>query len=253
MIGQPLSLRILSYNIHKGFGNGIRKYTLEQMREEIRKIHPDMIFLQEVQGQHDGHKKRITNWPDASQFEYLAEELWPHFSYGKNVVYTEGHHGNAILSKFPILSWENIDVSQNPFEHRGLLHAVIRVSEDLPPLHAICAHLGLFESDRKKQVIQLVHRIESMVPKKDLVIAAGDFNDWRGNVSQPLFDDLGLNEAFLKLQGKHAKTFPSWLPVMRLDRVYYRGFDAISAACLDTPPWDTLSDHAALAVELVAI
>ncbi len=38
-----------------------------------------------------------------SQFAFLADEIWPHFAYGKNAIYSAGHHGNAILSKHPIL------------------------------------------------------------------------------------------------------------------------------------------------------
>ncbi|MEO5969769.1 MAG: endonuclease/exonuclease/phosphatase family protein [Bdellovibrionia bacterium] len=251
MADQSLQLKILSYNIHKGFSGGIAKYTLEKIRREIRILHPDLIFLQEVQGQHEGHKKRIPSWSDVPQFEYLAEDLWPHHTYGKNAVYSQGHHGNAILSKFPILSWENLDISQNRFETRGFLHAVIELPGSSVPLHALCTHLGLFESDRKKQLKQLTNRIESVVPKGDLLIACGDFNDWRENASQSLVHDLGFQEAFLSLHGRHAKTFPSWLPVMRLDRIYFRGFTPVSAICMNHSPWDSLSDHVALSADLL--
>jgi len=243
-------LRILSYNIHKGFSGNIRKYTLGQMRDQIRKIHPDLIFLQEVHGHHSGHQKNIRKWPDGSQFEFLAENLWPHFTYGKNAIYTKGHHGNAILSKFPILYWENIDISENRFEKRGLLHTIIQISKKHPPLHAVCTHLGLFENDRKKQLDQLSHRIKKIVPNNDLLVVAGDFNDWRGKASVPLIKRTGLKEAFMECHGRYAKTFPAFFPFLTLDRIYFRGFDVLSAHCLSEPPWDSLSDHAPLNVEL---
>ncbi len=250
------ALRVLSYNIHKGFSGGIPKFTLHLMKEQIQKIHPDLIFLQEVHGEHTGHRRRIKNYPVESQIEYLAEKTWPHFSYGKNVVYQEGHHGNAILSKFPIVSWENLDVSQNRFERRGILHAVI----DLPnlnlgkskPVHVLCTHLGLFEMDRKKQLARLIQRAKSHIPDGDPVIAAGDFNDWRRAATSPLAKELELEEAFLRLHGSHAKTFPSWLPALCLDRVYSRGFEVLQAQRLDAPEWSALSDHLPLWVEFVA-
>ena len=68
----------------------------------MRILQPDVIFLQEVLGHHEVHKKRVNSWPEQSQFEYLAHELWPHFAYGKNAVYTDGHHGNAILESIPL-------------------------------------------------------------------------------------------------------------------------------------------------------
>jgi endonuclease/exonuclease/phosphatase family metal-dependent hydrolase len=242
-------LKILSYNIHKGFSGGLAKYTLHEMREEIRRLHPDLIFLQEVHGHHGGHKKRIKNWADGSQFEFIAEGLWPHFSYGKNSVYPKGHHGNAILSKFPILSWENSDISKHRFERRGLLHAVIQISKSLPPLHAVCVHLGLFESGRQKQLKELTKRIVSMVPKKNLLVAAGDFNDWNEKAT-PSMNKLGLRDAYFKVHGEHARTFPSFFPVLKLDRIYCRGFEISLAEVLSRPPWNKLSDHAALHVNL---
>jgi endonuclease/exonuclease/phosphatase family metal-dependent hydrolase len=246
-----MSFRVFSYNIHKGFSGGRKRYTLDRMREAIRKLNPDLLFLQEVHGQHDRHQKNIKNWPLGSQFEYLAEELWPHFSYGKNVVYGSGHHGNAILSKFPILHWENMNVSQNRFERRGILHAVLEappVRGHKKPLHAFCIHLGLFEGDRQKQLQQIMGRITSSVGSQAPLIAAGDFNDWRETANRGLVDQLGLAEAFHQLHGSHARTFPSWLPAIRLDRVYFRGLEVLEAQCLKSPPWNMLSDHTPLEV-----
>src|SRR5665213_3483852 len=111
-----LKLKVLTYNIHKGFSAGNSEYVLEQMREAIRSVNADLVFLQEILGEHKKHQKRISNWPEDSQFEFLANAVWPHHAYGKNAIYTQGHHGNAVLSKFPIAHWENLDVSSNRLE-----------------------------------------------------------------------------------------------------------------------------------------
>ena len=243
-------LRVLSYNIHKGFSSGNRRFVLGKIRESIRKIHADLVFLQEVQGEHEGHRASVKDWPATSQFEFLADEIWPHYAYGKNAVYAAGHHGNAILSKYPILFSENIDVSTNRFESRGLLHVKIALPDEEHPVHAICVHLGLREGDRGLQVRRICERIESHVPHREPVIIAGDFNDWRSRATAPLKTTLGANEAFEQLHGSHARTFPCWLPALKLDRVYFRGLDVKRAELLDGPPWNELSDHAALSVEL---
>ena len=57
----------------------------------------------------------------------MADALWPQFAYGRNAVYPHGHHGNAVLSKFPILRYENRDVSISGPEKRALLHCVLDV------------------------------------------------------------------------------------------------------------------------------
>jgi endonuclease/exonuclease/phosphatase family metal-dependent hydrolase len=245
----PKHLKVLSYNIHKGFSTNNRKFVLHRIREAIRETHADLVLLQEVQGEHEEHRKRVSNWPLQTQFEFLADEIWPHFAYGKNAVYASGHHGNAILSKYPISFWENIDISTNRMESRGLLHSVIEVP-GTGRVHVMCLHLGLFEADRVRQTTSLCDRIESHVPQDEPLLIAGDFNDWKTRVTARLHQRLQIDEVFLKLRGKHARTFPSWLPALRLDRIYYRGMKPRLADCLTGKPWNELSDHIALYTEL---
>jgi endonuclease/exonuclease/phosphatase family metal-dependent hydrolase len=242
-------LRVLSYNIHKGFTMGNRGFVLKRIREAIRTVHADLVFLQEVLGHHEEHGRKIEDWPTSPQFEFLADELWPHFAYGKNAVYTSGHHGNAILSKFPFSFWENIDISTNRLERRGLLHGVIEVPHRKKPLHAICVHLGLLETERMSQIESLSSRIDSLVPHDEPLVIGGDFNDWRGRVSAPLEKKVEVKEVFQTVHGAHARTFPSWLPALRLDRIYYRNLLPRSARTLGDRPWSQLSDHLALYAE----
>ena len=242
-------MRVFSYNIHKGFTVSNRGFVLAEIRRAIRELAPDILFLQEVVGEHRGHQRRVQDWPIESQFEYLAEALWPHFAYGRNAVYDEGHHGNAILSKYPILNWENEDVSTNSLERRGLLHAVVRPYEDCPDLHLICVHFGLFERDRALQARRLCSRIRRTVTFGQGVVVAGDFNDWALKLS-PLFrHEIGLQEAYYVRHGHHARTFPAGMPVFRLDRIYFQGLESRHARVLHREPWRSLSDHAPLLVD----
>lgn len=243
-----MKLRVLTYNIHKGFSTSNSKFVLKQIKASITEAHADLVCLQEVVGDHTAHAEKWEDWPDTSQFEYLADETWSHFAYGKNAVYTEGHHGNAILSKFPILSWENQDVSFNQIERRGLLHTVIELPHAFP-LHAFSLHLGLFEKDRTNQLNQLCDRILALVPDGAPLIIAGDFNDWRMNASDLLVYRLGLKEAFLETKGKHARSFPSIWPALSLDRIYYRGLQCEAVKVLKGGIWNQLSDHLPLMAE----
>ena len=135
-------------------------------------------------------------------------------------------------------------------EKRGLLHGVIDIPWSDKPLHAICVHLGLFESERSTQVRSLCDRIENHISDDEPLIIGGDFNDWRGRASGALSESHELQEAFQSVHGIHARTFPSWLPALRLDRIYYRGLNVMKARCLNEEPWNQLSDHAALVAEL---
>lgn len=240
-------IKILTYNIHKGFNAGNTTYALKTIKQSIQKTHADLVFLQEVIGDHRKHDHHMDDWINSSQFEYLADQTWPHFSYGKNALYTEGHHGNAILSKYPIHFTENEDVSFSKIERRGLLHATIEHGGHT--LHAFCVHLGLFEKDRHRQVLRLCARISKMVPPEASIIIAGDFNDWRKSTSEVLKTKLQLKEAFMEVKGRYAMTFPSWFPCLSLDRVYYRNLKCTSAKIMNGDLWRKQSDHLPLLVE----
>lgn len=235
------SFSLITYNIHKGFGVGAIRFLLPEMRTAIAGLNPDFVFLQEVQGRHTKREKRIVSWPDAPQFAYIAENIWPYYIYAKNAVYQSGHHGNAILSKYPFASFDNINLSTIHRASRGILHAQLDINGSL--VHLLCIHLGLFKGERITQCKALIKRIVDMVPQNEPLLMAGDFNDWRTIISKILADDLGIEEAFLTVEGQHARSFPAIRPALCVDRVYYRGVRVQEVACLQGKPWRMLSDH----------
>jgi endonuclease/exonuclease/phosphatase family metal-dependent hydrolase len=243
-------IRILSYNIHKGLSPFGVRFVLSQMRDAIRTTNADIVFLQEVVGHHRLQPIIRPQWPSESQFEYLADKIWPHFAYGKNAVSRIGNHGNAILSKYPIHFFENLDISTNALESRGLLHAVITPYSDSPPIHLFNVHLDLLHRGRSRQAIHIVKRISSHVPPDSPFILAGDFNDWSQKMSNLIVHETGLKEAYSAYHGSYAKTFPSFYPVLSLDRVYFRNCSITGAQHLRESPWRDLSDHLPLLIEI---
>ena len=244
-----MSIKVLTYNIHKGFTMGNMRFILHEIRESLRHVDADVVFLQEIHGERHISKNRFDHWPTNSQFEYLADEVWHHHAYGKNAIYKAGHHGNAILSKYPFIEWENIDVSIMKKASRSLLHGTIQIPNSEKKVHIICIHLGLFERERENQLITLSERIASHVPADEPLIIAGDFNDWRGNAERHLHEDLGVKEVFKETYGSHARTFPARFPVLSMDRIYYRGLEVVGSSHLQGQPWQRLSDHTPLFAE----
>ncbi len=244
------SLSIASYNIHKGMSFFNRRVVLHDVRERLHGINADIVFLQEVQGLHEHRAGRHGNWPAGPQHEFLSNGNWQGMAYGRNAVYEHGHHGNAILSRYPVLKSENIDISAHVFETRGMLHCELDVPGLCEPLHAICLHLALNEAGRKKQVRQLAERIRAVVPDAAPLIIAGDFNDWRRRSCGYLGQELGLREVFDLAHGQPARSFPAALPMLSLDRIYVRGFSVETANVLHGLHWRRLSDHAALTAQL---
>ncbi len=235
------ALSIVTYNIHKGFGVGKIRFLLPQMKEAIQALTPDIVFLQEVQGKNERQERRVSRWPQESQFKFLAKECWPYYAYGKNATYQAGHHGNAILSRYPIVDHENINVSKITRASRSLLHATIDINGEI--IHLLCVHLGLFKEERIKQVAKLSERIIQHIPSDAPLILAGDFNDWRKELLTDLEHRLGLKEALKEISGDHAKSFPAITPALHTDRIYYRGVTLMTADCLRGKPWRLLSDH----------
>jgi endonuclease/exonuclease/phosphatase family metal-dependent hydrolase len=245
-----MKLHIATYNIHKGFSHFNRRMMIHELRDHLRLLDADIIFLQEVQGQHHEHATRFQNWPEEPQYEFLADQVWNDYAYGRNAVYDHGHHGNAILSRYPIRSAENEDVSYHRRESRGLLHCEIELPGASEALHCICVHLALTERGRRHQVGALIERLHREVPASAPLVVAGDFNDWRNLVGRRLAASFGLREALADRWGRPARSFPSGLPFLRLDRIYVRGFEVHRSEVHRGPSWSRLSDHAALSAHL---
>jgi len=242
--GGALQLRLLTVNIHKGYNAFIRRDMLHELREAVRAVDSDLVFLQEVEGRAG---------TAGAQYEFLADTLWPEHAYGRNAVTGGQDHGNAVLSRLPILRSRNHDVSLPGAEPRGLLHCVL-LRPDFGPgpsseLHVMCVHHGLHTAHQRHQLTRLCETVMSEVPADAPLIVAGDFNDWRQQ-ADGLLAACGLHEVFRSALGQHARTFPARWPLLRLDRIYVRGVVAARPLLMPRLPWSRLSDHAPLAAEI---
>lgn len=261
-----MKLRIATYNIHKGVSSLGSMPRIHALKQALASMEADILFLQEVQGRHDKHATRHASlWPEQAQHQFLAGDSHQAV-YGMNSVYDHGHHGNALLSRFPVLSSSNRDVSDHAFESRGILHCVVQTPKG--DVHCYVVHLGLFARSRKRQTEALIEAVDASAPHGAPVIIAGDFNDWTNQLSDALRNRLGVTEVFdsnlpargfgsylriLSGRGPRqmpARTFPAALPWLRLDRIYVRGFDIASAQVLHGALWAKLSDHAPVVAAL---
>lgn len=181
-------VRVVSYNIHKGRSVTGGRESLADLRLGLYGLRPDLLFLQEVQGR---NQQRTSL--DA-QHESLAAALRMQAAYGCNAVRAATDHGNALLSRYPILYFENQDISDHRLEQRGLLHGVVQVGD--ANVHCVVVHLGLLARGRSRQVQALVDRIRRLVPDSEPLLVAGDFNDWTNRLAPLFVQQLGLVEVF---------------------------------------------------------
>jgi endonuclease/exonuclease/phosphatase family metal-dependent hydrolase len=235
-------IRVLTLNAHQGFHAQRRRPALIRMRDALRASLADLVFLQEIGAVSAAE-------PAAEQYEVLADGMWPQYAYGRNAVATGGHHGNALLSKYPIDSWRNVDASVGEAEPRGFLHCAIGLPGGGEFLHAVCLHLALREDHRRRQVAALLELVARDVPPGAPLIVAGDFNDWRSHAHRLLVREARLVEVHAAANGRPARTFPARLPCLRLDRIYVRNIRH-RPVTVRAGDWQALSDHLPLAAEL---
>ncbi|MBG9388144.1 endonuclease/exonuclease/phosphatase family protein [Caenimonas aquaedulcis] len=235
--------RIATYNIHKGVqGMGpVRRLEIHNIGHAVEQLDADVVCLQEVRKLHRQEEKYFKRWPELPQAEFLAPEGYESV-YRTNATTAHGEHGNALLSRWPVVSHAHEDVSDHRFEQRGLLHVHVQV--DRKPIHVIVMHLGLIAGSRLRQVERLGQYIEREIPKKEALVVAGDLNDW-GCKLRPAMNKLGLRD----FVGERQFTFPSRLPLTQLDFVYSRGLEPVGVHIPRGRIWWRMSDHLPLIAE----
>jgi endonuclease/exonuclease/phosphatase family metal-dependent hydrolase len=246
------TLRVATYNIHKGVrGIGPRKrLEIHNLGLAVESFDADLVFLQEVRLFHTREARRFQRtsfgWPADGQAEFLAPVGYES-AYRTNAVTRHGEHGNALLSRWPIGDVAQHDVSDHRFEQRGLLH--VPVAWNGETVHTVVVHFGLAHASRVRQVARLADFIERQVPRDEMLVVAGDFNDWGEKLDAPMAE-IGLGRASAVSPDAARATFPSLMPVFALDRFYLRGVRCRSTMVPRGLTWARMSDHLPLVAEL---
>ena len=236
-------LRVATYNIHKGVqGLGPRRrLEIHNLGHAVEQLDADVVCLQEVRKLHRREAKYFTHWPELPQADFLAPAGYEAI-YRTNAVTRHGEHGNALLSRWPVIGHQHEDMSDHRFEQRGLLHSELMVHDT--PVHVVVCHLGLIRASRERQVAQLKRFVQREVPAGAPLLIAGDFNDW-GNMVQRELANIGLHS----FKGASQSTFPSRLPLVQLDYVFARGLEPLGAQVPRGRIWWRMSDHLPLIAE----
>lgn len=240
------SLRIATYNIHKGVqGLGLAKrLEIHNLGHAVEQFDADIVCLQEVRSHHRKLEAQLSRWPQMGQADFLAPEGYE-VVYRTNAVTRHGEHGNAVLSRWPVAAHQHEDMSDHRLEQRGLLH--VEVQCDSRPVHVLVVHLGLIRASRIRQLAQLQRFIRREVPSDAPLVVAGDFNEWGALVHDAL-NSLGLRHAPATHRQRLA-TFPSRMPLVQLDHIYVRGLEPLFSVVPRGRIWRQMSDHLPLISE----
>lgn len=239
-----MHFRLMTYNIHKGIGGVDRRYRPERVIETIAHCRPDIVFLQEVD--HGVPRSR-----HHEQTGLLGDALdMPHRAYQRNVALTEGHYGNAILSRFPLSDVHHVELTV-PLKkrRRGLAaHCRVRFGGHSRTILLFNFHLGLAAFERRIQLRRILNcNYLKRTHKNTPVIAAGDYNDVWGNLGAQMMEPADFTPAVGRIN-----TFPAVLPMRPLDRVYFRGDLSVDHGFASrTQVARRASDHLPLVVEFI--
>lgn len=206
------TIRIATYNIHKCVGID-RKFSPERIAEVLREVDADVIALQEVLCHSNASRRE-------NQARFIAEELKMDFRHGENRQIKNGLYGNAVLSRLPLKTHENFDISVRKYEPRGCLWTEINLNAR-KTLQFFNVHLGTSFFERRRQVHNLF--AEHVLDDKRFSgkrIIAGDFNEWTSGLTTKIFKSK-FEAVDAKLHLGRARTFPGIAPIFHLDHIYF--------------------------------
>lgn len=198
------NLTVATYNVHSSVGRD-RKCDPDRILAVLAEINPDIVALQEVCHHH-------TATAHGDQFAYFRDRTGMHAVTGLNLMFGRRPFGNALLSRWPIVSVRRIDLSVYGREPRGAIDADIDVNGH--KLRVIATHLGLGPGERRRQV----ERIANLLNGRDDVptLVMGDFNVF--GRQRRLLHQIGAPLA----RKDCPASFPARMPLLGLDRIWTR-------------------------------
>jgi endonuclease/exonuclease/phosphatase family metal-dependent hydrolase len=226
-------MRLMTYNIHKGVGTD-RRYRLDRIVAVIAAEEPDLICLQEVD--HNCRRSRRDNQPALLAERFGATACL----YQLNAPHGEGGYGNLLLSRWPLREVRSVALRHRRRTPRGAQMAVVEAPEG--PLHLVHVHFGLSERERRWQAVQLLEHPDFLTAAHLPTLIAGDFNDWRNQLGKRCFLPQGFHHA--TSPPRRFRTFPAFLALAAIDKIYYRGpLQGVATRVVRRRPARRASDH----------
>jgi endonuclease/exonuclease/phosphatase family metal-dependent hydrolase len=207
--------RIVTYNVRRCVGND-RRLDVGRIADVLAGLEPDVVALQEL----DVGRARTGHVDQAGE---IAERLdmVPHFNPAMAV--EKELYGDAILSAHPetlIQAGPLPGYGRLPqLEPRGALWIEVRIGDR--PVQVINTHLGLVPREQQQQARHLAGPSWLEHPRcKGPVILLGDFNATAVSVVYRTLTAKLEPARNLAPRRLPTATFPSQLPVLRIDHLF---------------------------------
>lgn len=203
-----MRVRIATYNVHSCVGTDGR-LDLPRVAEAIAALGAQVVLLQEV-------GDALGRWPAMNQAEQLALACRMEHVVAYTMPAEPWGYGNAVLTTLAIDATDRFDLSVARKEPRGCVRVRLRAGGQA--LTVIGIHLGLSRRERQQQIAGLIH---GGACAGGALVVGGDFNDFPPGPTAELARHRFVDAARARRDPRG--TFPSRMPIFRLDRLYARG------------------------------
>jgi endonuclease/exonuclease/phosphatase family metal-dependent hydrolase len=234
---EPLTLRVMTFNIHHGEGIDGR-LDLERIARVITDARADLVGLQEVDRGVERTQRRDLP-TELARLTGLAVR------FESNLPHQGGEYGNAVLSRFPVKTSRNTRFrAPRAGEQRGFQEVTVQVGGR--ELLFINTHLDFRSGDEERLASVDELRLAVTAAGSKPVIAAGDFNAVPGSAPILRLAEF-LRDAWPAVGKGQGFTIPVRKPARRIDYLWYTpgALTPMSAAVIST----NASDHLPVVVE----
>lgn len=232
--GDQRPITALSYNIHRAIGtDGV--HSPERITAALAAANCDIIGLQEVDWAAEDEL------PSTTRLDAFAVQYGYAVVKGPNLMDHRGHYGNMLLTRLPIVSSQQIDLSVAGREPRSAIDATLRTHTGT--LQVIVTHFGLGWRERRFQAAAVARQLVQSTKRPGLIL--GDLNEWVpfSPALRPLLRQCTFASPFA--------TYPARWPLLRLDRIMLANFaGTVSVRVIREGLTRMASDHLPLRVEL---
>ena len=225
-------------NVHKGFTTFNRRFMLHELREAVRGVAADLVFLQEVQGSHQRHAQRVANFRRCRITNFWPTRSGRNTPTGATRCMTTATTATPCCRSFPSRITKT---TTSPSGAGAARHAALRPAAAGPPPAGacVCVHLGLQESHRQQQLQRVCDLINSFSGRRARG-AGGRFQRLAPpRPRRAAAREAGLEEVFVHAFGRAVRTFRHRCRCWRCNRIYVRNAAVHAPLELPRKPWDS--------------
>lgn len=164
---QEYHLRLMTYNLRFG-----ELASMEQIGQMILHENPDWVSVQECDW--NAMRGKTPQQHHVCFTNVLASETKMFSAYGKTIPFCGGYYGIGLLSRYPLLKVERVNLPFLPkTEQRVLLISDVEMP-DGQIIRLVSTHLEAYSSQARREQVKFLHRLLKSSPMP--VFLAGDMN-----------------------------------------------------------------------------